>query len=292
MPTHGWVGLFVVGAAEVLLVAGHRRVGEWFTPIVWTGYILFVDGLVHARTGQSYLTTRRRELPGVVAASIGGWWLFELYNAPRFWRGGADLQGLWWQYHNLEPNFFLRLVGYSWAFATIFPALFLTGEWLKATILAGLSGRRSVRLPGWARAVSICVGGVAVVLPLVVVSQWLVTLVWVGFVLLLEPINYRRNAPSWLRETEAGDYRTLAALLGSGLICGLLWEFWNYWALTKWTYTVPYGGSLKLFEMPVLGYLGFPPFALEAFAMYTFLRSLVAPTDSHPNPLPGRERER
>jgi hypothetical protein len=27
--------------------------------------------------------------------------------------------------------------------------------------------------------------------------------------------------------------------------------------------------------MPVLGYLGFPPFALEAFAMYNFLRSLL-----------------
>jgi hypothetical protein len=63
--------------------------------------------------------------------------------------------------------------------------------------------------------------------------------------------------------------------LGSGLCCGLLWEFWNYWALTKWTYTVPYAGEFKLFEMPVLGYLGFPPFALEAFAMYNFLRSLV-----------------
>ena len=30
----------------------------------------------------------------------------------------------------------------------------------------------------------------------------------------------------------------------------------------------------KIFEMPVAGYLGFPPFALEAFAMYHFVRSL------------------
>ncbi|OGK99442.1 MAG: hypothetical protein A3J45_08560 [Candidatus Rokubacteria bacterium RIFCSPHIGHO2_02_FULL_69_13] len=55
----------------------------------------------------------------------------------------------------------------------------------------------------------------------------------------------------------------------------MLWEFWNFWALSRWTYTVPYGGDWKIFEMPVLGYLGFPPFALEAFAMYNFLRSLV-----------------
>ena len=35
---------------------------------------------------------------------------------------------------------------------------------------------------------------------------------------------------------------------------------------------MPYLGSLKLFEMPVLGYLGFPPFALECYAMYHWLR--------------------
>jgi hypothetical protein len=267
--------LIVIGAAEVLLFSGYRRVGEWFTPVVWTGYILLVDGLVRARSGHSYLTTGRRELAGVIAASLAGWWLFEFYNAPRFWWGGADLQGLWWQYHNLEPNVLLRLAGYTWAFATIFPALFLTAQALRGTVLAGLTGRRPFRLPNWGHAAAVALGGAAVVLPLVVVSRWLVPLVWVGYVLLLEPINYRRGAPSWLRECEAGDFRTLAALLGSGLICGLLWEFWNYWALTRWTYTVPYAGSLRLFEMPVLGYLGFPPFALEAYAMYNFLRSLV-----------------
>lgn len=275
MTAHGWVGLLIIGAAEALLFAGQRPVGEWFTPLVWTGYILFVDGWVRARTGHSYLTTRRRELVGVATASVGCWWLFELYNAPRFWRGGGDLQGLWWQYQNLEPNFSLRLVGYTWAFATIFPALFLTAEALRASVLAGLRGRRPFRLPPWGLAASIWLGAVAVTLPFLVVSRWLAPLVWLGYALLLEPINYRRGALSWLREVEAGDYRTLAALLASGLCCGVLWEFWNFWALTKWTYTLPYGGEWKLFEMPVLGYLGFLPFALEAFAMYNFLRSLV-----------------
>jgi hypothetical protein len=69
-----------------------------------------------------------------------------------------------------------------------------------------------------------------------------------------------------------GDASLVLALLASGLVCGVLWEFWNYWALTRWTYSVPYVGSLKLFEMPVPGYLGFPPFALECYAMYHWLR--------------------
>jgi len=94
---------------------------------VWTGYVLFVDALAARVTGRSYLTSDRGDGVLVALASVGCWWLFELYNAPRFWRAGADAPGLWWQYHGLEPNLFLRRVGYDWSFATIFPALFLTG---------------------------------------------------------------------------------------------------------------------------------------------------------------------
>ena len=63
-------------------------------------------------------------------------------------------------------------------------------------------------------------------------------------------------------------------LLIAGFICGGLWEFWNFWARAKWIYTVPIVGNVKIFEMPVLGYFGFPPFALECFAMYVFVRRL------------------
>jgi hypothetical protein len=38
---------------------------------------------------------------------------------------------------------------------------------------------------------------------------------------------------------------------------------------------VPFAGDLKLFEMPVLGFLGFVPFAFAAFALYHFLRALL-----------------
>jgi hypothetical protein len=40
---------------------------------------------------------------------------------------------------------------------------------------------------------------------------------------------------------------------------------------------VPYLGDVKLFEMPVLGYLGFPPFALECYAVYHWLRGALGP---------------
>ena len=283
MRAHGWIGLGLVLAAEAALLGGQPLVARWFTPLVWTGYVLFVDALAARLTGRSYLTTDRVEGVLVGLASVGGWWLFEWYNAPRFWRGGADAAGLWWRYQGLEPNLFLRRLGYDWSFATIFPALFLTATVLRARVF------RRVRVRPWRppratlRAL-VVVGAVAAVLPLVVVSAWLVPLVWAAFTLLLEPLNARAGRPSWLADLGRGDASRLAALLAAGVVCGALWEFWNYWAATKWTYSVPYLGHVKIFEMPVLGYLGFPPFALECFAMYHWLRGVLRA--GPPVPLP------
>ena len=274
MRAHGWVGFAIVAAAEALLFAGHPVVSRWFTPIVWTGYVLLIDAAVARWTGRSYLTTARAELVLVALVSIACWWLFEWYNAPRFWRGGADRVGIWWQYHGLEPDPWLRRIGYDWSFATIFPALFLTAAFLRASLFRRVPIRVRRPSPALLNA-SIALGAAGVLLPLIVVSQWLVPLVWTGFSLLLEPINYRRGRPSWLASLASGDASLLLALLGSGLVCGVLWEFWNYWAATRWTYTVPLVGGVKIFEMPVLGYLGFPPFALECYAMYHWLRGAL-----------------
>lgn len=243
--------------------------------------MLLLDGLVARLTGRSYLRGRRVE--GLLAAltSIAGWWLFEWYNAPRFWRGGADLAGLWWQYHGLEPNAFLRRVGYDWAFATIFPAMFLTAAALRSTVFA------RARLGPWRPSaatlrVSVVLGAAGAVVPILVVSPWLVPLVWLGWVFLLEPLNARAGRPSWLADLGRGDASRLLSLLASGLVCGVLWEFWNYWAATRWTYSVPLVGDVKLFEMPLAGYLGFPPFALECYAMYHWVRGWLGADHGEP----------
>jgi len=270
---HGYAGILIVVLAEVLLFSGNQLVGHWFTPIVWTGYILFVDALVYKFRGRSLLVTDRLEFVIIALVSVGGWWLFEFYNAPRFWK--SDLE-LWWHYHNLEPNLFLRRVGYDWAFATISPAMFETAELFGITIFANQNQKRAIRLSSPLKIVLIVIGAFGVVVPLILISHWFAPVIWLALILLLDPLNALRGWPSITGDLARGDWRRLWALLASGLVCGVLWEFWNYWALARWTYTVPYFGSVKMFEMPVLGYLGFPPFAIECWAMYIFVRSLLS----------------
>src|SRR5882762_1603755 len=139
---HGYIGIVIIVLAEVLLFGGNQLVGHWFTPIVWTGYILFADALVYKFSGRSLLMTDRLEFVIIALVSIGGWWLFEFYNAPRFWK--SDLE-LWWHYHSLESNFFLRRVGYDWAFATISPAMFETAELFAFTLFQRQTSRATIK---------------------------------------------------------------------------------------------------------------------------------------------------
>jgi hypothetical protein len=58
----------------------------------------------------------------------------------------------------------------------------------------------------------------------------------------------------------------------AGLVCGVLWEFWNYWSGAKWIYAIPFFNYWRVFEMPLVGYLGFMPFALECYLFWQLLR--------------------
>src|SRR4030043_203927 len=92
----------------------------------------------------------------------------------------------------------------------------------------------------------------------------------------LEPLNYWLKGKSLLRDWERGNPQVLYTLLISGFICGGLWEFWNYWAGAKWHYTVPILGDVKIFEMPILGYFAFSPFAVECYVIYAFIGNVFA----------------
>jgi len=106
-------------------------------------------------------------------------------------------------------------------------------------------------------------------------SRYLAAPVWLGFFLLLDPLNARAADESIVGDLREGRRGRLVNLLAAGLVCGVIWEFWNYWAGAKWLYEVPILPEVRIFEMPIVGYGGFPAFALECFAMYVVVRRCV-----------------
>ena len=282
LPKHAIIGAIVLAVSELGMFARVEPFWTWHTPIAWTGYILLVDGIVYKLRGSSWLTTSRSEFVFLAIVSIPLWVVFEGYN----------LLIKNWYYINLPENLFVRYFGYAWAFATISPAIFETAELVSVArnrkmrfALEGLNARGTLvagsRLStddyrlSTRDYVSIASGAAMLTWPIVWPSPYLAAPVFLGFIFLLDPINARARDHSLLRDVRHGTYERVTNLLIAGFICGGLWEFWNFWARAKWIYTVPIFGDIKIFEMPVLGYFGFPPFALECFTMYIFTRRLI-----------------
>ncbi|HSB75448.1 MAG TPA: hypothetical protein VLC12_07340, partial [Terriglobales bacterium] len=172
-------------------------------------------------------------------------------------------------YVGLPGNPFLDLLGYGWSFATITPGILETADLVECfglfppAVRWRASSRTQILMVGW--------GASCLIAPWLLppgLAAYLFALVWVGFIFLLDPINYRLGLPSLLGDFAAGRRSRFYSLFIAGFICGWLWEFWNFWASAKWHYIFPMFQNLKIFEMPAPGYLGFLPFALECFVMY------------------------
>ena len=122
-----------------------------------------------------------------------------------------------------------------------------------------------------------------VLLSVGIVSSWSLVLwprytfplTWIAIVLTLDPVNHERGKPSVMGWPQRGDWRPVVSLALGALICGWFWEMWNDGANPKWEYSVAPFDFLHVFEMPLLGYLGYLPFGLEVFVAYQFLMGLV-----------------
>jgi hypothetical protein len=262
-PRYGLVGLAIIAIAEILLFLGVDFVATFFTPICWTGYILVLDAAVFRVRGRSLLRTEPQAFVWMAVLSIFLWIIFEAYN--------LELRN--WTYVGLPRNELVRYLGYGWSFATIWPAVLETAEFLLATLFRERGGAPFPPQPRKATAVWILLGLAMLVFPLLArfdVQTYLFGLVWLGFILTVDPLNYRAQRPSLLGDLMQGYRARTLALLLAGCLCGIVWEFWNYWATGKWFYIFPILEQYRIFEMPVPGYLGFPAFALEVFVMYVF----------------------
>jgi hypothetical protein len=236
---------------------------SWYYQWAWWSYILVADGLNRRLSGRSLLRDEPRRFLWLAGVSVALWTFFEALNL----RLGN------WYYVMDHPVRLVRWAGGAVAFATVLPGLLETEALLRHL---RVFRRVPVGRLRWSRTwtlVSVAIGIACFLLPLAWPDQYF-PLTWASFIFLLEPWNRRHAPESRLRELERGDAGPTLRWLLAGLACGVLWETCNYWARVKWVYTVPGFESLKVFEMPLAGFLGFPPFALECAAAVAFLDGL------------------
>ncbi len=310
-----WFGLATILAAEIFLFIdviarswavvpeealvrpsnSLESVARWIainmTAICWTALLFVLDGVLAwnrrldgtiAHSG-SPVRKRPRRFVLCFLASIAIWLSFDGINF------GA-LRA--WEYHGLPESTVHRLAGYFLAFGAICPAVFLMADAGRRFGLGCLAGR-PLRMPARAEPYLIGVGAAFLAFPLIVRDSVGTLTLWLGWILLLDPINRRLGAPSLLADWAAGRWGRTVTLMAAGLVCGLLWEFWNYWAVAKWTYDLAFLGPLegiRYFEMPALGMVGFVPFALECWVMFQTIVLLLDRVGlSLAEPLPDEE---
>ena len=231
-------------------------------PFAWYGLILFLDGLLWWRWHDGLILRKPREFAVLLFWSAMFWFFFECWNLrlKNWYFVGVPPEGLW-------PHVEAYL-----DFATVLPGMFLLHR-LLSCLKVPRSAKTGFVLKGRIFPASLAIGFFMLVLPLAF-PDYFFPFVWGALIFLLEPVCAKFGARSLLVDGRKGEWTTFIRLLLAGILCGGYWELCNYWSLEKWIYTVPLFAQGKLFEMPYLGFLGFPPFCVQCFVMINALSLL------------------
>lgn len=262
-----WIGLAVAGTSWALAWFGPEPV-RWYTFFpLWLGYILTVDGINLRRSGSSLLSRDPAGVAGLFLLSTPFWWVFEGLNE----RLGN------WEYHlpiDYPPLIYGLLA--SIAFSTVIPAVFETAELCRSfTLLRQPRRWRRIVLSRRYLVMLVAAGG-AMFLLVLLFPRFAFPLAWLSLFFIVDPINALRGRRSIVAQVANGRWETVLSLFAAGITCGFFWEMWNFWSVPNWEYHVPFVGFGKLFEMPILGYGGYLPFALEIYALWALV-SVILP---------------
>jgi hypothetical protein len=228
----------------------------YFYFFAWLPFLALLAFRIRRRFGH-FPVASWRAAAGLALLSATGWCCFELFN--------VRLNN--WSYVGVPSERWMRWTGYFLSFATVWPGIL----WLGTLLQRRPMSRIFVTPPSslWSILLGATMLGMAMVRP-----ERYFPLVWGGVFFLLEPLVIRLRGYSLLSDWLGKDFSRTLALLIAGLFCGLFWESSNYWAGAKWIYHLPYGNRWRVFEMPIVGFLGFPAFALEVHSFHEAVQGL------------------
>lgn len=266
---YGIIGIALIVLVEINFFLKIEPFASWYFPIVWFSYILVIDALVYQIRKRSLLSNKPLGLAGLFILSAFFWYIFEFLN--------LSIQN--WSYIGTQGVTNAKTIYKFLSFSTILPALFETTELIRSVRLFDKIKLKKKFNVTKTLIYSIILTGIACFFLPLIIPDFAFPLIWLSFFLILDPINFLNKQPSILGHLKNKKLSVPLSLLLAGITLGFLWEFWNYWAVPKWIYNIPLVGFFKIFEMPVLGYLGYFPFSFELYSMYWFVKGLFAPVE-------------
>lgn len=266
LPRYLIFGVALGAVAWTLAWAGPAPWSRYTFFPLWLGYILTVDGLTAWRAGTSLLTRNPARFALLFAFSIPLWWIFEFAN--------RYLQN--WHYQTPRPySTLVYALLASLSFSTVMPAILVTATFWR-TFPVFREPIRWIRIaPSRPGLIAIALLGAALFAGSLLFPDLLFPFVWIGLFLLVDVVNELTGASSIARQVAHRRWDTVLVLFAAGITCGFFWEMWNINSMPKWTYDVPHVGFFKVFEMPILGYGGYLPFALEIYAFYHLFHTIL-----------------
>ena len=265
-PPHGWIGLILAGMFWILnwSLSGPRT--HWGFFPMWLGYCLTIDALVYWRTGTSLLMRDWRKYIGLFILSAPVWWVFELLNLrTQNWAYvGAEI------FSPQEYAFWTTL-----SFTTVIPAVFGSAELFASfDFIKRLKRGPVIGTDKLTTTLFFSVGWLMLGLMLIWPKIFFL-FIWLSLYFIIEPINVWLGNRSLVDWTQKGDWHPVISLWLGVLLTAFFWEMWNYYSYPKWIYHVSWGDWLHVFEMPLLGYGGYLPFALELYALYHLITGFL-----------------
>lgn len=247
------LGFGALVSFTALAVGGRDPFHTWYFLFASVSYLFMVDGWVYRHRGESLLLSYPRRFLFLCLWSIPFWLLHELLNT----RLGQ------WHYVGFPDATPARWAAHLLAFATVVPVVLETADLVDS---AGfLKSNAAPSLHTISQKTLQIIGAALWALSLAWPSIFF-PLVWAAPLFVFDPINERNGEESLLTDWRTGRDRRLITLALAGLFCGFLWQGANLLSGAHWEWTLPGFFEGKIFNLPVLGYLVFPPFAAGVFS--------------------------
>lgn len=231
----------------------------------WFGLILLLDSIATSRGVPSLFSPPQKFFQIAIASSFF-WWIYE----------GANIFLENWfypsqfAYTQTEWGVFATL-----AFTTVLPVL-ITSTNVVQSFYPGKIPNSQKRLSSLL-VLELVGTGILFFLLVVQSPKIFFPLIWFVIFLVLDPINSILKKRSLISMAMNKHYLPLLILGAGALFAGFWWESLNG-TLQNWVYPIspyfwhlPKPFTIKIYEMPLLGYLGYIPFIWSAFAFVEFI---------------------